>query len=62
MTEEALLRKNNYIRKYQKDNYVLFTLKCRKDTDEEIINFLKGCGNATKTIRKAVEEYINNHR
>ena len=47
------------VMKYNKANVVKFYLDLNKNTDADLIEYLKTVGNKQGTIKKALREYMN---
>ena len=59
-SEEYLKRKRAYILSYQKQNYKMICIKCRLDTDSDVIEILKNSGNASEFVKAAIRAYADN--
>ena len=61
-SEEYLKRKAAYCGRYQREHYKLVAIKCRKDTDQDILETLKNSSNASEYCKAAIRfytEYVN---
>ena len=59
-SEEYKKRKAEYCVKYQKQHYKLVAIKCRKDSDKDILDILKASGNASEYCKRAIRYYLEN--
>lgn len=61
-SEEYHKRKLAYIGRYQREHYKMVAIKCRKDTDADVIEILATSGNASEYAKRAIREYAANHK
>lgn len=57
-TEEYLIRKTNYIKKYQRKTYANINFKVRLDTDKDILDKLNSVPNKSEFIKKLIRDSI----
>lgn len=46
----------------KKKNAILFSFRMYKNTDADLIEYLKNCGNVQGTIKQALREYMEAHK
>lgn len=57
-SQEYFERKQEYIKKYQKENYKLIAIKLRKDADKDLLEALQQSGNISNFCKKALRYYL----
>lgn len=45
--------------KYIKNHMRQFVIRCNKETDADVIEYLEGCGNITEEVKRLVREKIS---
>lgn len=61
LSDAAKQHKAEYIKGYKKRFYILYSLRCHKDYDKDIVDYLNSTPNKSEAIKAAVREAAKKH-